>query len=67
MKNQIRFEVKISLDNAAFDADPRPQIRRILTDLVDRLHNSADSYILTDENGNIVGAAAFGKATFRRA
>jgi hypothetical protein len=65
MKRQKRFEVKVSLDGAAFDADLRPELRRILTDLVDRLHNSADAYRLTDENGNAVGTAAFGKAAFR--
>jgi len=67
MKRQKRFEVKISLDGAAFDSDPRPEISRILSDLLDRLRNSSESYVLTDYNGNTVGAAAFGKATFRRA
>ena len=67
MKRQKRFEIKISLDGAAFDADPRPELCRILADLIDRLRNSSDAYVLTDENGNAVGTAAFGKATFRRA
>ena len=53
------FSVKIKLDNAAFDFDPRPELRRILLDLTDRLHNSADAYILQDSNGNSVGVAGF--------
>ena len=64
--NRKRFEVKISLENAAFDSDPRPELIRILYDLADRLRNSADSYCLQDENGNTVGTAAFGKASFRK-
>jgi len=64
MNKQNRFEVKISLVNVAFDADPRPEIRRILADLVERLHDNSDIYFLQDYNGNTVGSAAFGKAVY---
>jgi hypothetical protein len=61
-----RFEVKIRLGSDAFAEDPRPEIRKVLLDLVDRLHNSADVYCLQDSNGNTCGTAAFNKADFRR-
>ena len=56
-----RFKVLINLENESFDSDPRQEIRRILEDLVDRLHipNPDDEYYLQDSNGNTVGIAGF--------
>jgi hypothetical protein len=56
----MEFKVTINLDNAAFEDDPLPEVRRILSDLEKKLDMAWDvvpgmSGKLKDMNGNTVG------------
>ncbi len=51
--------IEMSLDNAAFEDDPAPEIARILRQLADKLEGRGidDEILLWDINGNRVGKA----------
>ncbi|CRI66753.1 hypothetical protein THIOKS13070009 [Thiocapsa sp. KS1] len=51
--------IEMSLDNAAFEDDPAPEIARILRQLADKLEGRGidDEILLRDINGNRVGKA----------
>jgi len=57
MKYKI-FEIKINLENSAFDGDPRLEIIRILQGIFEELPKDGP-WILADSNGNNVGTAKF--------
>ncbi len=54
------FEVKINLENAAFE-DRENEVSRILIDLSRRVLNLSDAFMLQDVNGNTCGIACFRK------
>lgn len=50
------YQVRIGLDDAAFEGDPRPEVARILRDLAERVERGNGAGHLRDVNGNTVGA-----------
>lgn len=57
----MRFVLKLSCDNSAFETDPTAEVARILRALADRLEGASpdEDYPLRDANGNRVGQADF--------
>ena len=59
--------IEIDCDNAVFEGDPRPELARILTQLVTNMdaerfinfHPNNHGRVLRDSNGNRVGLFAF--------
>lgn len=55
---ETTFSVNIESGNAAFDGDygSRTEVSRLLSQIVDRIQDGADSGMLHDINGNSVGS-----------
>ncbi len=53
------FNVIIDVNNAAFAADRRDEVARILRFAAQKVEDGADTFIVRDINGNIVGSGAF--------
>ena len=53
----MKCEIKVSMDNAAFEDDPRQELADILKKVVEKLETSVSMYhyVLRDTNGNKVG------------
>lgn len=55
------MRITLATDNAAFEADQRGEIARILRGLAARIENGQDPSRLLDYNGNAVGTVTYGR------
>lgn len=53
-----RFTLKFSMDNAAFDGDPAPELLRILARVSVAVADGETELPVLDVNGNVVGTWA---------
>lgn len=52
----MTFKLEIETDNAAFEEDPAPELRRLLFVVAEHVHAGRKDGKVQDVNGNTVGA-----------